>query len=45
MDKILKKWVKVQAAWIYLEPIFESNDMKLQMLEESQMFLELDEIW
>ena len=45
MDKILKKWVQVQVAWIYLEPIFESHDIKQQMLEESEMFENLDDIW
>ena len=45
MHKILESWIKVQLAWIYLEPVFNSEDIKKQMPDEFQQFIELDTIW
>ena len=45
MKAILDSWLKVQAAWLYLEPIFGSQDIRRQIPVEGQMFEEVDEHW
>jgi hypothetical protein len=42
---ILDSWLKVQAAWLYLEPIFGSQDIRNQIPVEGKMFEEVDEHW
>ncbi|CAH1783206.1 unnamed protein product, partial [Owenia fusiformis] len=45
MKAILDSWLKVQAAWLYLEPIFGSEDIRRQIPVEGKMFEEVDEHW
>jgi dynein heavy chain len=42
---LLDSWVKCQRDWIYLEPIFSSNDMKVKLEEEKKLFDEVDDKW
>lgn len=44
-SKILEEWLACQKTWIYLEPIFGSEDIMRQMPKEGSKFRKVDEIW
>ena len=45
MQDIIDQWLTCQATWMYLEPIFSSEDIVRQMPTESKNFRRMDKIW
>eukprot|EP00040_Diaphanoeca_grandis_P037866 m.251032 g.251032 ORF g.251032 m.251032 type:complete len:4203 (+) comp33890_c0_seq2:91-12699(+) len=42
---VIEEWLKVQQAWLYLEPIFSSDDIAKQLPTENKRYQTMDKIW
>lgn len=45
MQDTLEGWIKCQRSWMYLEPIFSSDDIKKKMQMEKNKFDQVDKNW
>ncbi|XP_012147752.1 dynein heavy chain 3, axonemal isoform X3 [Megachile rotundata] len=45
MQDIIDQWLVCQSTWMYLEPIFSSEDIMRQMPTEANNFRRMDKIW
>lgn len=45
MQDTLEGWIKCQRGWMYLEPIFASDDIKKKMQQEKTKFEGVDLAW
>ncbi|GIQ89083.1 dynein heavy chain 1, axonemal, partial [Kipferlia bialata] len=45
MGEVMEEWLLVQQAWLYLEPIFSSDDIMRQLPTEGKAFRQVDTTW
>ena len=45
MSDILEEWAKCQSQWMYLQPIFDSQDIAKQLPNETKKFKTVDSTW
>jgi len=44
-SQTIEEWLRVQASWLYLDPVFSSEDIMKQMPKEGQEFHQVSSMW
>lgn len=44
-SEVIDEWLKVQRSWLYLQPIFDSEDIMRQLPTETKRFKSVDRNW
>ena len=44
-QSLLDEWISCQRTWMYLEPIFGSEDIMRQLPQEGRRFQTVDQLW
>lgn len=44
-SEIIDIWIQVQQSWLYLEPIFSSEDIQRQLINETNKFKQADQFY
>uniref|UniRef100_G1R661 Dynein axonemal heavy chain 1 n=1 Tax=Nomascus leucogenys TaxID=61853 RepID=G1R661_NOMLE len=44
-QEVLEEWLNCQRSWLYLEPIFSSEDINRQLPVESKRYQTMEQIW
>lgn len=44
-QEVLEEWLNCQRSWLYLEPIFSSEDINRQLPVESKRYQTMERIW
>lgn len=45
INRTFEEWGKVQISWLYLKPIFSSEDIIAQMPRENELYVQVDKIY
>jgi dynein heavy chain len=45
VSDVLEEWMKLQRSWMYLQPIFDSDDIMKQLPQEGKRFNTVDKHW
>ncbi len=45
VSEVLDQWITLQRTWMYLEPIFSSDDIMQQLPLEGKRFATVDRSW
>lgn len=45
VSEVIDEWIQLQRQWMYLEPIFNSEDIQHQLPLESKRFSSVDRMW
>jgi dynein heavy chain len=45
IQDLLEQWLACQRSWLYLEPIFSSDDIQRQMPTEAKRFGQINQLW
>ena len=45
MQDVLDEWLLCQRQWLYLEPIFSSEDINRQLPVESKRYQTMERLW
>lgn len=45
VNEVIDEWLAVQRNWLYLQPIFDSEDINKQLPAEGKRFASVDKHW